>query len=112
MEVMIRSVSGFKARGKIAASFFKRLKGLMFTPGLSEGSVILISPCASVHTCFMRFAIDVVYLDGNGTVLKKETMRPWRLGGFVKGAKSVMEMGENESGQLKVGERLYIVKTV
>lgn len=62
-----------------AASFFSRFRGLMLRPGLPADSGLLLAGCASVHTAFMCFAIDVLYLDPHGVVLKcVPRLRPWR----------------------------------
>jgi uncharacterized membrane protein (UPF0127 family) len=68
--------------------------------------VLLIQPCRSVHTMGMRFAIDVAHLDSSLTVLRVTTMRPWRLGRPVGGARSVLEAaaGTFASIGLKVGD--------
>ncbi|HLO94144.1 MAG TPA: DUF192 domain-containing protein, partial [Burkholderiaceae bacterium] len=53
-----------------ARSFWQRLGGLLVRPRLGAGEGLLLKPCNSVHTCFMRYAIDVIYLDREGRVLK------------------------------------------
>ncbi|GGX86241.1 OmpA family protein [Massilia dura] len=62
-----------------AAGFFGRFRGLMLRPGLAPDAGLLLADCPSVHTAFMRFTIDVLYLDRQGTVLKcVPGLRPWR----------------------------------
>ncbi len=64
---------------RIAAGFMSRFRGLMFQGSLSTQQGLLITRCASVHTAFMRFPIDVVYLDAHGTVtLCVPHMNAWR----------------------------------
>jgi hypothetical protein len=46
-----------------ARSFFARGRGLMGHSGLAPGEGLLIDPCSSVHSFFMRFPIDVVFAD-------------------------------------------------
>jgi uncharacterized membrane protein (UPF0127 family) len=46
----------------VADSLFKRMKGLLGRSGMSAGEALWIKPCMSVHTFFMRFPIDVVFL--------------------------------------------------
>ena len=78
-----------------------RMLGLMGKPGLEQGQGLLIKPCNSVHSCFMRFRFDAVFLDSEGKVLRViEGMKPWRCSPFVKGAKQVLELAEGESGRL------------
>ena len=54
----------------IADSFLTRLKGLMFQKALQPSTGLLLAPCNSVHMCFMRFAIDVVYVDKDYKIIK------------------------------------------
>jgi len=76
---------------EIADTFLKRFRGLMLRTELPSNQGLLLSPCSGVHTCFMKFPIDVVYLDEKNTVLAKGTLNPWKLGRRVKGAKKVLE---------------------
>ena len=63
---------------EVADSFCTRLRGLMGRKSLAEGQGLLIAPCSSIHMCFMRFAIDAVYIDQKGKVLKVVLgLRPW-----------------------------------
>jgi uncharacterized membrane protein (UPF0127 family) len=52
-----------------ARSFFARLQGLMGHPGLNPGEGLLIKPCSSVHSFFMRFPIDVIFVDKQDVVV-------------------------------------------
>lgn len=62
-----------------ARSFAERLGGLLVRPPLRDGEALVLAPCSSVHTCFMRYAIDVVFIDKEGRVLKLvERLAPWR----------------------------------
>ena len=74
----------------------------------ARGHGILIRPTWSVHTAFMRFAIDVVFLDADLTVLKiAQRLRPWRAA-FRRRAHQALELraGECERLGLRVGDRL------
>ena len=54
-------------------------KGLMLKKGLPNGSGLLFKPARGIHTQFMRFPIDLVFLDETDRVTKiREAMRPWR----------------------------------
>src|SRR5438876_1194460 len=67
---------------KIAASHMSRLLGLMFTSpdSFGFGSGLWIVPSHGVHTLFMRFSIDVVYLDKADIVVHlEENVKPWRM---------------------------------
>lgn len=91
---------------EMADSFCKRFFGLMGRKTLREGCGMLLSSCGSVHTFFMKFTIDVLYLDEKNMVLYKETLRPWRLGKIVRGAKKVIELRENAADAIEEGRIL------
>src|SRR5262245_66459252 len=62
-----------------------RKKGLLGRHGL-ENAALVIAPCSAVHTFFMRFAIDVVFTDRQGRVLKVcHDVRPWRIAAAWRG---------------------------
>ena len=78
----------------IAGTFRSRFTGLMLAPPLRAGHGLLITRCTSVHTMFMRCAIDVIYLNRHGTVTGcVPFLRPWR-GSFSGGgnAAHVLEL--------------------
>ena len=77
---------------EIADTFWKRLKGLQFRRSIPQGSGLLLSPCSSLHTCFMRFPIDVIHLDAKNRVLSiSRNVRPWRLHFCPRGTHHVIE---------------------
>jgi len=74
-----------------------RLRGLLGKKELPAGEGILLRPCASVHTMFMRFPIDVVFCDGDLRVLSVEPEVPkWRMRG-QRGAKVAIELAASEA---------------
>jgi uncharacterized protein len=98
-------------RVRPAYRFSKRLKGLMFTKELSSESALHIKPCNSVHTFFMNYAIDVVYLDSQKRIVAiDESLPPKRIGKLYKQAESVVELpsGTIRKTQTKVGHKLHI----
>lgn len=67
---------------EVADSFLKRLSGLIPRNMLKGDEGLLINNCRSVHSCFMRFDIDVVFVDKGYKVIKIITLKPWRITGF------------------------------
>ncbi len=62
-----------------ADSFIARLLGLLARPQLEADEALYLAPCASVHTLFMRYAIDVAFVDTNGRVLAVVSdLKPFR----------------------------------
>ena len=95
---------------EVADNPWKRLRGLMGRRELESGAALLLRPAGSVHTCFMRFPIDVLFLDSDMTVVGVAAgLRPWRAAGR-RGARIVLELaaGESERHGIRVGDRLEI----
>jgi uncharacterized membrane protein (UPF0127 family) len=93
---------------RLAATFFSRLRGLLGRRGLDEGEGLLIRPTSSIHMFFMRFTLDVAFLDQDGRVIKLVPgLRPWRMSS-ARGARSALELsaGEIERRALSVGDVL------
>ena len=81
----------------VADSMRTRMKGLLGRRGLEPGEGLLLRPANSVHTAFMRFAIDVVFLNRELEVLEvRESVPPWRMAAR-RGARAVLEMGAGEA---------------
>jgi hypothetical protein len=88
------------------------MRGLLGREGLRSGEGLLIRPANSIHTFFMRFAIDVVFIDRAGVVLKVvSALRPWRLAGS-RGARFALELraGEAAVRGIQPGDRLRLSK--
>lgn len=94
---------------EVADTWRARMRGLLGRDGLD--GALLLRPASSVHTLFMRFAIDVAHLDAELTVLRTATMRPNRLGRPVWGARAVLEAEAGTFGRWDLGDdsRLAIV---
>jgi uncharacterized membrane protein (UPF0127 family) len=94
----------------VADSFFTRLRGLLGRRELSRGEGLLIRPGSSIHTWFMRFPIDVVFLDRELRVVRVAAdVGPWRLR-WGKGARQVLELaaGEAAARGIEAGDRLTL----
>ena len=95
---------------KMNNTFFSRLTGLMFKKNLPSGSGIILKPCTQIHTCFMRFNIDVIFLDANLKVLHIiENMPPWRVSPLFLKARYTIELPAGTlKGRVKKGETLAL----
>lgn len=94
----------------MAARPFARMRGLLGRRSLDSDEGILLRPAGSVHTFFMRFAIDVLFLDRELVVVGIEPeLRPWRTAAR-RGAKSVVELAAGECARrgVVVGDRLAV----
>jgi hypothetical protein len=82
-------------RATKARNFLARGKGLMFSSPLPQGGGLVIDPCNSIHMFFMRFPLDVLFLDKEGRVVfAYRGIKPWRVGRIVKGARLAIELPE------------------
>jgi uncharacterized protein len=87
-----------------------RMRGLLGRTGMGEGEGLLIRPTNSVHMLFMRFPIDVVFLDRDLVVRKiVEALRPLRMAG-CRGARAALELPVGAAARrgITVGERLTL----
>ena len=97
----------------IADTFFKRLKGLMFSKELPDEKSLLILPCNEIHTFNMKYSIDVLYLDKNNNILAiDEDMKPGRIGRRVKESAAVVElpMGKIKKEGIEAGQTVEFLK--
>lgn len=79
-------------RANIADSSETRRTGLLKHTGLESGEGLWIAPCEAVHTFFMKFPIDVVFLDKKKQVVKvRHDMGAWRISGSLS-ARTVLEL--------------------
>jgi len=101
-------------RCSIAQTPLTRLRGLLGRRGLGSDEGLLIRPTFAIHTCFMRFPIDAVFLDRDLAVVDVVAdLRPWKFASR-RGAKSVLELSAGESRRrgIRTGERLQLADAV
>ena len=92
----------------VADKAHRRLRGLLGRRGLASDEGIVLRPAWSIHTAFMRFAIDVVFIDGDQMVMRVEpALRPFKTAS-CRGAREVVELaaGECERRGLTAGDRI------
>ena len=95
-------------RIKVAETAPQRSKGLLGREGLAPGEGLWIVPCESVHTFFMRFPIDLVYLDRKNKIKKvRSDIGAWRISACLS-AHSVLELpaGTIRNTQTQPGDLL------
>jgi uncharacterized membrane protein (UPF0127 family) len=93
-----------------ADDYDSRTKGLLGRDGMDAGEGLWITRCPMIHTFFMRFAIDVLFLDKDLRVARvMEDVKPWRLSPWVLRARSVLELpGGSLKGSVSKGDQLEI----
>ncbi len=98
---------------EVAATAVQRVKGLLGRDCLADGQGLLFKQCASLHTFFMHFPIDVVYTDKSGKVLKVAVgVRPFKLVAAPFHAYYAIELPEGAilESQTKVGDLLQFME--
>ena len=78
-------------RAEVARGPMRRMVGLLSRERLEPGEALVIPRCSAVHTCFMRFAIDVVFLKGSVVLRAVERLAPFRFA-WAAGADTVIEL--------------------
>ncbi len=92
----------------IADTFLKRFLGYMFRKK-PHYDAILLKPCNSIHTFFMRFEIDVIFVNEDLEIVKKiEGLKPGRIITAVKGATMMLEARSGLFYDCKLGEQIVI----
>lgn len=101
------------SNAEIADSFFSRFRGLMFRKSIADDYALYITPCNQIHMLNMRFAIDVVYLDGESRAVKIDSgVQPGKICKTVRNAKSVIELNASSAAKFGIceGDIIEIVR--
>lgn len=95
----------------VADTFFSRFLGLMGSDALQENQGLLISPCQQIHTHFMGYTVDVIFLDKHYKVVHiAPAMKPWKFTKFIKNAYFVLELAENRGKNIQIDDTLTLQK--
>ncbi len=97
-------------RLELATTFWQRFRGLQFRRPLEPGHGLWLEPCTAIHTCWLRFPLDLALLDARGTILAiHRHVPPWRI---RRGPPQTRAVLETTAGQLppdlQPGDRLQI----
>lgn len=96
---------------RMADSPWSRMVGLLGKRQLAEGEGLVLRPCSSIHMLFMRFPIDVVYLDKEARVVKVvRSLKPFRFSGSRRHAHYTLELpvGTIDRSNTSPGDQLAI----
>lgn len=93
---------------ELAVTRVDRRRGLLGRHALDLSAALILAPCAAVHTVFMRFPIDVVFVDRDGAIRTiVRNLKPWRLAASPR-AYAAVEMAGGVERDLIPGDRLYL----
>lgn len=91
-----------------ANNFYKRFKGLMLKKDFDDGLLFTNLKDSSIHTFFMRFEIDVYFLNEKKYIFEKTSLKPWKFYKPKKQAKYILETRKNKL-KLKIGDCLDFI---
>ena len=110
--VLLNARTGMVLAHSLAAAFDSKARrtGLLGRDRLEEGHALIIAPTNAVHTFFMRFAIDVVFVRKNGLVVRTHhAVKPWRIAGALRGHAAIeLPAGTLANSGTARGDRLVI----
>ena len=95
---------------EVARTRARRRRGLLGRESLDESCAFVLSPCCAIHTAFMRFAIDVVFVDKTGSIVSiVRELPPWKLAVRPR-ARAVIELasGALRAHDIQVGDPLVL----
>ncbi|NIR15126.1 DUF192 domain-containing protein [Candidatus Bathyarchaeota archaeon] len=110
----LRSLKFLGTNVSVADTVPKRIKGLLGRDILQQGEGLWIKPCNWIHTCGMRFPIDIVYVNHDNTVVAiKENIPPNSFTFWVPKAKSVVELpaGTISLSSTEIGDTISFTET-
>ena len=97
---------------EVADSPVSRLRGLLGRAGLNPKAGLILKPCSSVHTFFMRFPIDVAFVDNQNRIIRiYSQLKPWRLSALFLKASFCLELppGLLSATQTQEGDQIQII---
>lgn len=97
----------------LARGFFKKLFGLLAFKPLKESEGLLIKDCRSIHTMWMKYSIDAVFIDKKGRATAVyEDLAPFRFSPYIKDACSVLELKAGSAGRasIKIGDIISFIE--
>jgi hypothetical protein len=99
----------------LANSFFKRIKGLLGKASFNKGEALSIKPCNSIHTFFMRFSIDILFLDKKSKVIQALSgVKPFKLTRIYLQAEHAVELpsGAIKDSLTNIGDTLVLMSNL
>ena len=95
----------------LAGTPFKRIKGLLGKKSLEKGQALILRPCTSIHTFFMGFALDVLFVNKDNRVVKAvSSIKPFRITGVYFSSSFAIELpaGTIQATGTSIGDTILI----
>jgi uncharacterized membrane protein (UPF0127 family) len=95
----------------LADTLWSRLIGLMFKKELLEADGLMLDPCRSIHTFFMRYSLDIVFINSKNEIIKIiRDLKPWRMTWIYLNACKTLELPAGKLPQdVSIGDRLEVI---
>lgn len=95
-------------RAMFADNVFERMRGLLGRPRIGPGQAMVLTRCGAIHTCGMRYPIDVLFLDRRWRIIDvKHQIHPWRMTQCLRAVNTVeIAAGEAHRISLQPGDKL------
>ena len=94
----------------ISDTFLKRLKGLMFKTDFKEGMLFKnLKYGSSIHSLFMKFTLEVYFIDERNVVFDKIILKPWKSYKPIKKAKYILEFKNKSKKRLKIDDEIELI---
>ncbi len=95
---------------KLANTFNSRLLGLMFIKEMKDMDALLLEPGNSIHNCFVRFSLDVIFMDSENKVVKViRGFKPWRFTRIYFKSRRVLELTAGSLiDNIEIGDELEV----
>ncbi|HEY9719561.1 MAG TPA: DUF192 domain-containing protein [Trichormus sp.] len=80
-------------KGRLADTWFARMRGLLGTNKIEQGEGLFLMPCNSIHMFWMKYAIDAIFVDRHGKVVAVvSNIKPWQMSAVYWQAKNCLEL--------------------
>lgn len=93
---------------QVASSLISKALGLMFRKDLPASGLLLVD-VQQVHTYFMRFPLDLIYLDKDFQVIAKDRLATWQKGGYHGHCRYVLELKAGSADGIALGDRAQVL---
>ena len=109
--VNARSEETIASDVNLALTRAARFQGLLGQDSLDRSAALVLSPCWSIHTMFMRFPIDVVFVDRDGRAVRiVRELAPWRIAVAPRAHAAIeLSAGSVRARDVRIGDELYLV---